>query len=366
MRMPQGSAAAPRGRAWRILAPVLVFAAIVAAVIGGFLLLYKQFWSPSAFAERYVEKIAAADAAGALALPGVTPQYDALEAIGRGTASEALLRSATLTSEITNIRAVREAEVDDDITEVAVQYELDGVARETVFRIEPLESDGLVPAWGFETSPLSVIDLTVRGSWRFSVNGFEIDKRQISPAGLEAEPLEPVSLLTFSPGDYDVAVDTAATVADPQTVTSTGLLDVMPLDIQTEPTSALTDVVQSSVDDYLDETCTTQNVLQPADCPFGFDTSWGIAQPDIEWSVAEYPRTALVPDGDSWKVSATSGTAHINLTVQCYAGGFITVDEDVFFTMVADVQVQDDGGVHITIDRQGEAPPSPNLCAWPQ
>ena len=64
-----------------------------------------------------------------------------------------------------------------------------------------------------------------------------------------------------------------------------------------------------------------------------------------------------MPDGDGWKVSATSGTAHVNLSVQCYAGGFISVDQDVFFTMVADVEVQDDGGVHITIDRQGDPPP---------
>lgn len=366
MPMPHGSAAAQRGGALRIVVPLLLLVVILAGVVVGFMVLYKQVWSASAFAERYVENIADSDAAGALAMPGVTPQYDALEEIGRGTASEALLRSSALMSEITDIRAVGERSVAGDVTEVSVRYNLDGTARESVFRIQPQESEGLVPSWGFETSPLSVIDLTVRGSWRFSVNGFEIDKRQISPAGLDADPLEPVSLLTFSPGDYEVAVDTTATVADPETVVATGPLDVVPLDVQTRPTSALTDVVQSSVDDFLDATCTTQNVLQPADCPFGFDTSWGIAQPDIEWSINDYPQTALVPDGDGWKVSATSGTAHVNLSVQCYAGGFISVDQDVFFTMVADVEVQDDGGVHITIDRQGDPPPTPNLCAFPQ
>lgn len=364
--MPHGSAAAERGGALRIVVPLLLLVVILAGVVVGFMVLYKQVWSPSAFAERYVEKIAAADASGALAIPGVAPQYDELESIGRGTASETLLRSATMTSEISDIRAVGERTVDGDVTEVSVRYNLDGTARETAFRIEAIESEGLVPSWGFETSPLSIIDLTVRGSWRFAVNDFEIDKRQISPVGLDADPLEPVSLLTFTPGDYSVDVDTTATVADPETVVATGPLDVTPLDIQTRPTSALTEVVQSSVDDFLDATCTTQNVLHPADCPFGFDASWGIAQPDIAWSINDYPRTALVPDGDGWKVSATSGTAHVNLSVQCYAGGFISVDQDVFFTMVADVEVQDDGGVHITIDRQGDPPPTPNLCAFPQ
>lgn len=344
-----------------------LLAAVVAAVVVGFLALYKEFWSPGAFAERYVETIAAGDASDALAIPGVRPEFAELEGIGRGYASEALLRSATLTSDITDIEAVREESAFEDgheVTAVTVRFTLDGKADEMVFRVARAEESGLVPSWRFETTPLSVIDLTVRGSWRFSVNGFEIDKRQIAPAGLEAEPLDAVSLLTFSPGSYDVAVDTAATTAPAQSVRSVGLLETIPLDIQTRPTNDLTAVVQTSVEDFLNETCTTQAVLQPSDCPFGYDASWAIAQPDIEWSIADYPRTALVPDGDDWRVSATSGVAHISLSVQCYSNGaIIPIDEDVHFTMVAAVDVRDDGGVHITIDRDGEQPPTPNHCA---
>lgn len=336
---------------------------IVGAIVIGFLALYREFWSPSAFAERYVEKVAAADASGALAMPGVAPNFADLQEKGRGSASESLLRSAALRADISDVHAIDERTEDGD-TIVTVGYTIDGAQEQMEFQVgRDDEPTGLVPQWQFEVSPLSIIDLTVRGSWRFTVNDMEFDKRQLSPAGLDADPLDPVSLLTFSPGAYDVSVDTAATQSPPQVVRSPGMLEIVPLDIQTTPTDELTEVVQSSVDGFLDDTCTTQSVLQPADCPFGFDVSWGIAQPDIVWSIAEYPRTALVPDGNDWTVSATTGTAHIALTVQCYTGVTIEVDQDVYFTMVADVDVREDGGVHITIDREGDQPPTPNLCA---
>lgn len=344
-----------------------LLAVVIGAIVVGFLALYKEFWGPGAFAERYVETIAAGDASGALAIPGVTPEFAELEEIDRGYASEALLRSAALVSEIDDVRVVDDVATvtgDREVHVVTLEFTLDGESDQMVFRVERDEGDGLVPAWRFETSPLAVIDLTVRGSWRFSVNDFEIDKRQISPAGVDAEPLDTISLLTFSPGVYDVSVDTAATSAPAEEVRATGLLEKIPLDIQTVPTRELTNVVQSSVENFLDETCTTQSVLQPGDCPFGYDASWGIAQPDIEWSIATYPRTALVPDGDDWRVSSTSGVAHISLSVLCYSNGaVIPVDEDVHFTMIAEVDVRDDGGVHITIDRDGEQPPTANHCA---
>ncbi len=40
----------------------------------------------------------------------------------------------------------------------------------------------------------------MRGADRFSVNGFEVDRRQVSAAGPAALPLEPLPLLVFTPG----------------------------------------------------------------------------------------------------------------------------------------------------------------------
>lgn len=348
------SRAPARGPAIRWIVTAVFCAAIIAAIVFGSAWLYRTFWGAGAFVERYISRIAVGDAAGALAMPGVTPEYSDLDRIGRGQASEALLRSATLTSSIDDVHVVSETKGDDGTVTVVIGYALDGSAQQMSFRVASDGFDGLVPSWRFETTPLSVIDLTVRGSWRFSVNGFEMDKRQLSPAGTEADPLEPVSMLTFAPGNYDVAVDTAAVTADPARVTAAGPLDVVPVDVQTVPTDQLIDVVQKSVDDFLNGTCTTQTVLQPTGCPFGAPSDvsgLGIAQDDVTWTIVDYPKTRLVPDGDDWQVAPANGMARLTVTVNDYfTGALVEVDRDVYFTMVADVDVREDGDVHITID----------------
>ena len=352
------SGSAPRARArgsairWAFAIGFCIVAAAVIVFGGSWL--YRTFWGPGAFVERYVARIAVGDAAGALAMPGVMPEYSDLDGIGHGQASEALLRSATLTSSIEDVHIVGTSQDDNGIVSVDVAYLLDGSAQQVTFRVEQDGFEGLVPSWRFQAPPVSVVDLTVRGSWRFSVNGFEMDKRQISPAGTDADPLEPVSMLTFTPGNYDVAVDTAATTAEPTRVTAASPLEVVPVDVQTMPTDQLIDVVQKSVDDFLDSTCTTQTVLQPSGCPFGAPndvTGLGIAQDDVTWTIVDYPLTRLVPDGDSWKVAPANGMARLSVTVNdYYTGALVTVDRDVYFTMVADVDVREDGDVHITID----------------
>ncbi|WP_036319904.1 hypothetical protein [Microbacterium indicum] len=351
--MSHPSPGAPRRRAgWDLAVIVLLLLMTFAAIGASFLALNREFWSAGAFAERYVETLADADASAALAIPGVAPEVSELRGIGEEGASEVLLRSATLTGEFDDVRVTRDRVVDGGVHEVTVAYTLDGSPGETTFRVEQTGSAGLVPEWAFETSPLAVIDLTVRGSWRFSVADFEVDERQISPDGVDANGLDPVSMLVFAPGSYAISVDTAATTADPVTATAEDPMGVVSVDVQTEPTDQLRDVVQNSVEQYLTDTCTTQAVLQPSGCPFSYDASWGWAQDDIEWSITSMPRTKLVPDGDSWKVSPASGTAHVTLTVQDYfTGSLIPIDEDVYFTMVADVHVRDDGVAAIDIDR---------------
>ena len=353
--MTNGSAPRTRARgpvtAWIL---TLAFCALaVATLVFGTFWLYRAFWGPGAFAQRYVEKIAAGDAAGALAMPGVTPDYASLDSINRGQASEALLRSAALTADIDDIRIV-DAHKDDDTYAIDLAYLLDGSPQEMMFRVVRDGFDGLVPSWRFEVPPLAVIDLTVRGSWRFTVNGFEIDKRQISPDGTDADPLTPVSMLAFTPGQYDVSVDTAATTAPPQRVTTPSPLGIVPFDLQAMPTDQLIDVVQDSVHDFLDSTCTTQAVLHPSGCPFGAPddvAAGGIAQDDVTWEIIDYPLTRLEPHGNDWRVAPTSGMARLTVTVyDYYTGTLVPVERDVYFTMVADVDVREGGDVHITID----------------
>ena len=350
---PRSARTSARSSGFALALTLGLCAVIVAVIVFGFLLLYRTFWGAGAFVERYVERIAVADAAGALAMPGVAPDFTDLDAIDRGQASEALLRSSVLTSSIDDIH-VEDVSHEDGISLVTISYLLEGEAEEMTFRVARDGFDGLVPSWRFDTTPLAVLDVSVRGSWRFSVNGFEMDKRQISPAGLDADPLAPVSVLTFTPGHYEVAVDTAATSADPLPVKAPDPLMVTPIDVQTVPTDELVDVVQQSVNDFLEDTCTTQAVLHPAGCPFGAPddiSTLGITQDDVTWTIIDSPLTQLAPDGDNWSVKPASGMARLTVTVaDYYTGALVQLDRDVYFTMVADVDVREDGGVHITID----------------
>ncbi|MBP2437005.1 hypothetical protein [Microbacterium amylolyticum] len=356
--MPVGSVAqpavspAPSRPVLRLVLAILLLLALIAAIVASFFVLHKNFWSASAFAERYVHKIADGDASGALAMPGVDPDFTQLEAAGYPNASAALLRSATLTSDIEDIRAVAERRTGDDAVEVDVEYTIDGVPGAMTFSVTRTGWAGLVPDWAFTTSPMTVIDVTVRGSWRYTINGFEMDKRQVSFAGYDADPLEPIPMLAFAPGAYEVSVDTAATAASPETVRAQAALDVVDIDVQALPTAELSQLVQDGVQRHFDEVCTVQRRLKPEDCPFEYDGSWGIAQPDIEWTVARYPQTALVPDGDGWRISPTTGVMHLTLTMQRYFDGVMEqVDEDVHFAMDGTVEIHEGGSVEIVINK---------------
>ncbi|MGI6879465.1 hypothetical protein [Microbacterium sp. gxy059] len=357
--MSEDARTTPPARRRRPVLDAVVMCALFALLLGAlgaaFASLHREFWSASAFVERYVETIAAGDASGTLAIPGVAAESPDLEQIGRPLASEALLRSAVLTHDIADVHATSEipkrGAEGADAVEVTVAYTIDGRPDESSYLVEQDGRSGLVPSWRFETSPLGVVDLVVRGSWQLTVNGFEIDKRQVSPDGVEADPLAPLSLLVFSPGVYDVAVDTAATVAAATPVRATGSLEIDELDLQTQPSEELTELVQTKVDEFLDE-CATQQVLQPAGCPFGETIEWGFAQPDVAWSIDDYPRTSLAPDGDDWRVAPARGTAHLAVTVQdLFTGQLLPHEAAVPFTLEARVDLLEGDQVHIEIDR---------------
>src|SRR5690606_13796111 len=207
---------------------------------------------------------------------------------------------------------------------------------------------GVAPAWRFARSPLAVLDLTVRGSMQFQVNGFEVDKRQVSPDGVDAAPLDPVQLLVFSPGAYRIAVDTAISATSGVDVLADQPLANVPVQIQAEPTEEFVAVVQQRVDEFLAE-CATQRVLQPTACPFGFVVTDRI-EGDPVWSIAENPVITLTPDGGNWTIPATSASAHIDVDVVSLFDGTVShVSEDVEFLLSGTITVQPDGSVSIRV-----------------
>ena len=320
---------------------------LIAALGAGWSSLYKQFWGPSAFVERYVGLIAAGHAADALAVPGVAVDSTHLAAAGLPeSASDALLRRDAL-SALTDIRPLSERPVEGGV-EVTIGFRAGGNEGSSTFTVEQDGWSGILPAWRFTKSPLAVIDVTVRGSMAFDVNGFALDKRQVSPLGVDAPPLDPVALLVFSPGLYRVSVDTAIAETPGADVLADAPLARVPLELQAEPTEEFVSVVQERVDAFLDE-CATQQVLQPTACPFGFVVQNRIANLPT-WSIASYPTVTLVPDGEGWAVPPVEAVAHISVDIRSLFDGSVrTVEEDVTFGLDAEITVLPDGSASILV-----------------
>jgi len=343
------SAPAPRrtglARDMTLLAIVGVF--LIGAVAAGVGVLYREFYSPTAFVQQYLTLLSEGRAADALALPGVAPDSSELTAAGLPvTASDALLRRAAL-APLTDVEMVSEESVGER-TRVTVSFRAAGHEGTATFDVAPNGWIGVTPAWRFARTPLAVLDLTVRGSMQFTVNGFEVDKRQVSPDGVEADPLAPVPLLVFSPGAYRVAVDTAIAATPGVDVLADKPLADVPLELQAEPTDEFVKVVQERVDGFLAD-CATQKVLQPTGCPFGFVVTDRI-DGEPEWSIAENPKITVEPDGAHWSIPLTRAVSHIEVDVVSLFDGTVRhVDRDVPFLVGGDITILPDGTASIRV-----------------
>ena len=320
---------------------------LAGAVFAAWGVIERQFYSPAAFVERYVDLLAEGRAADALTVPGVDVTTADLEAAGlRPTASEALLRSAAL-APITDVEVVSE-EQDGDVTRVTIEYQAGGYDGRTTFAVERDGSIGLAPTWRFAKSPLAVMNLAVTGSMVFDVNGFEIDKRQVSPEGADADPAAPVSLLVFSPGLYSVSVDTAISSTPGVAVLSDSPFRAIPVNVQAQPTEQFLSVVQDKVEEFL-TACATQEVLQPTACPFGYFVQDRIASLPA-WSIVMQPTVAVEPDGAGWSILASEAVAHIEVDIRSIFDGKVrTVSEDVPFIVKGAITVRPDGNVTIVV-----------------
>lgn len=336
---------ARRARDLTLLA--LVGVLLCAALGAGSAVLYERFYGPSAFVLRYLSMLESGRAADALALPGVALDSAQLQAAGLPTtASDALLRRAALGS-VHDPRVVSE-HTEGDVTVVDVAFTARGHEGRVSFRVRPDGWIGIAPAWRFSQSPLSVIDLTVTGSMVFSVNGFTVDKRQVSIDGVDADPAEPIPMLVFSPGVYAVTVDSATAHSDGVAVLADAPMHSVSVDVVAEPTETFVAVVQERVEEFLDG-CAAQEVLYPTGCPFGYVVNNRVDELPV-WSIVEQPQITLVPDGAGWRIPETPALAHIDVGVRAISdGSYREVSADVPFLVTGTVDLLADGSASIRI-----------------
>lgn len=324
---------------------------LVGAIGAATVTVYRDLYSPGAFVTRYLSLLSEGRVPEALALPGVPiASSDLTDAGLPGDASEALLRRAAL-APLSDIRVVGE-QASDGVELVTVSYQAGPHAGTSTFRVERAGWVGLAPTWRFAQSPLAVIDLTLRGATAFSVNGFAVDTRQVSPDGTKADPLAPVALLVFSPGLYSISVDTPVSSSPGVAVLSDTPQAEVPVDIQTQPTSTFVDVVQERVESFL-TACTTQQVLQPTGCPFGLQVRNRILEPPV-WSMVTPPKIALRPDGAGWSIVPADAAAHVVVDIKSIFDGTVThVDEDVPFRVGGTITMLPDGTASIQVQSAG-------------
>jgi hypothetical protein len=325
------------------LVGVLLVGAVAAAVIT----VSREFYSPTAFVERYLSLLADGHAAEALTVPGVAVESADLEAAGLpASSSQALLRRDALAT-LSDVRVVSE-ETEGDITHVTVEYRAGDYPGTTTFDIERDGSVGLVPTWRFATSPLAVMELAVGGSMTFDVNGFSLDKRQVSAEGVDADPTAPVALLVFSPGIYSVSVDNPIAATPGVAVLSDSPFRGIPVEVQAQPTPQFLAVVQERVEEFL-TACATQEVLLPTACPFGYRVEDRVASPP-QWSIVKQPAVTVEPDGAAWEIPPAEAVARIEVDVRSlFDGSIYHVSEDVPFLVTGAITVMPDGRATITV-----------------
>src|SRR5690606_8566422 len=131
----------------------------------------------------------------------------------------------------------------------------------------------------------------------------------IAPAGADADPVDPLSLLVFTHGVYSVTVDAAISASRDASILADSPLIHTPVALQTTPTAEFVEVVQTRVEEFLTQ-CTTQEVLLPTACPFGLEVQNRLASLP-EWSIGAQPTVTVEPDGAHWRIPAADAVAHI-------------------------------------------------------
>lgn len=330
----------------------LVGLLLLAAIGAGAAAVYREFYSPAAFVERYLGLLAQGRAADALAVPGVAVDSAELEAAGLpASASDALLRRAALAT-LTGIEVSPEQRADDGRILVRASYHAGAFPGSTTFEVQPDGWLGVAPTWRFARSPLAAMDVTVNGSMTFEVNGFVLDKRQVSPDGVDADPLAPVALLVFSPGIYSVSVDTPIAATRGVAVLSDSPLANIPVELQAFATSEFVGIVQQRVEEFL-SACATQEVLQPTGCPFGFVVQDRIVSPPA-WTIVSQPTVSVVPEGAGWRIPPTEAVAHIDVQIRSLFDGSVSeISQEVPFTVTGSIAVLPDGTASITVGGAG-------------
>ena len=317
------------------------------AALGG---LNQTLYGAPAFIERYLGNIARDDIVSAAATPGVRLDEGALAAAGLpADISTAMLRSGVVESGPEDVRIVSDVAHDDGSHTVTASYRLESSIIETAFDVRPIDPlYGVLHRWEFATSPLAVIQVTAAHSPLFTVGSLTLDARATKTGDELAAFTQQASYLAIAPAVYEFGYESTLLEAVPAQVVAEPGAEV-PVTVDALPTEAFVERVQAKVDEFLQNQCATQAVLQPAGCPFGVVVDDRVVGEPV-WTIVSSPEVTLVPGETTFEMPATPGVARITVDVQSlFDGSFSTLEQDEGFTLSLDATVRPDGSIAIQL-----------------
>jgi len=322
---------------------------LILALVAAFAAVQRTYYSASGFVTGYVQTLAAHDVASALAMPGAAPTATALTKAGLPTdASHELLR-ADLLPRISDIAVVSDRSLPSGEHSVTVRAKSDGHAVTATFSVEQSGSVlGILPLWRFATTPLSVAHVTVAHAQDFTIASHTVSPRASAPDQPATAFSVAADYLLFAPGRYELGHTSKYLDAAPAVVLAKPARTVETT-VDAQPTAAFTAAVQKQLNAFLDQ-CATQQVLQPAGCPFGVEIDDRV-QGLPAWTMVTYPAVHLTAGQTAWTMDQAVGVAHLSVTVQSLFDGTVSQREsdERFAVSLTSVVIRSDGSLDIVV-----------------
>ena len=301
----------------------------------------QSLFSASGFVNQYLSALSRHDAASALSMPGVGDKLP-------DDADRTLLRGSAM-GDISDIQ-ITNVSGNDAKTTVTASYLVGGEKASGTFVVKRIGNTmGIFESWAFAELPVATAKVTVWHDASFDVGDSGLIDLRSTPSAEEATVWGGTgTYLLFAPGNYVFDHTSTWLTAKQVVVNVASPGDTAEVVVDVQANKDFNKRVQKEVDDYLDQ-CVKQRVLQPAGCPFGYQTGNRIVG-EPKWEVADYPVITVVPGETTWAVKDAVGKLRITGEVQSlYDGSISALDEIVDAVFNISITIRSDGNLAIVL-----------------
>lgn len=346
--MPKPSAQRPvlqRPGFWGIVAAgLVVLAATVIAVLNTFV------YDAEAAVEDYVAALRAGEGDTAMGLSEGYLADDAPEQL-----STVLLDGDALASSVTFLEDAEITTVDTEVPESFRDSELTQQVVEIRYRdaednprATPVVVDKTASSWLFfniwELHPMPLQQVELAPSRMPENSGADNPVAQIydQPTPLLGEDGEPATVAAFAPSIIELEYHgTYLEAAEPQhhvvtDVLAAGATTEFGFDVALTP--AVDEAIHEEVQQQL-QRCTSQSVLKPAGCPFGYETTNRVLPDSVSWSI-NVPEVHYSWDESEPAIDRILATAELTAQeIDLGSGQQTATDYQEVFEMSADLEL---------------------------